>query len=1225
MKVKHAIYVIAMSVLIWLAFPLHAQQLNDSCVVSVLNRTVQVNADGSWVLPNVPADFGLVRARATCIQNGVTTFGQSDLFSLGANQTLNLPHIQFGPTTPIPVSLTIQSSATMLTQPGQIAQLSVNATYADTTTADLTAASSGTQYTASNPSIATISSGGAVTAVSSGTVVIQAVNEGRQAIINITVLLDGASHGGIPDSWAIAHGLDPTDPAMPFEDPDNDGLNNLQEFQNGTDPHNPDTDGDGLTDGQEVLLYHTSPLLFSTDGTGIPDGIEVQTGTLGGSLSAKLAAGLRSLEVKPSTFVLTVNTIQSQASQQLQVLGHLIDGKTTLDLTSALEGTNYSSSDLTICNFGVPDGNVFAGSDGACTITVTNNGFTAQATAVVRTFTPTALGFVSIPGFANGVDVNGNFAFVAAGASGLQVVDVSNRNLPVIVASLALPGNANDIKLLSNIAYVAAGSAGVHIIDVSNPLVPVRLGTLSTGANALDIAVRGTKIYVANGTNLLIADVTNPASPSRISTLPLSGFIQGLDVDTQRNLAVITAGTSGIYTVDISNPVAPVLLGSAFTGDARDVAIQGNFAFVADFQNSTTSVDITSPRTPIVLSHILDPNLGGFLQDIVLSGSFALAADVKFVNGIPITDISDPTNLVARAILNFPQRDDNGMGIAADGNFVYLLTEHNNLGKFGAVGDSRLYIGQYRAQVDNKGIPPTVAITSPAPGSTVIQGATLPITVNAADDVAVAAVNFLVNGQVVFTATTAPYQFNFTVPLNVTTLTVSATAVDLGGNIGTAQNVVVNVIPDPGTTVTGLVLDTNHNPVAGATVTTTGGLSATTQPDGTFSIANVATVRGGIVVNASALVNGVALRGSSAVVPPVPGGTTNVGTIIVSQAVFETNFGTLLSQCDDCFFQVSLPFPFTFFGVTYNSVFVNNNGNLSFNFGDSTFTPSIGGFPSFPRISPFWDDLISDGGPANEGLYVNSTLPGRFVVTWLHEQIFCCTGDDTIQATLFSDGRIQFAYNGITTIAGSTSSGTIVGITPGGNALLTQVDYVSRPSFSTTGATTILEQFIDGSNPFNLDGGFVLFAPNATGGYDVQVVPPLSGATTAAGATLRAFASTIAASATIQGTAFDLQGNPLAGVEIDVTSSRSLAYKGITSTDQFGHYSISGVPFGGINVVAMTNGVAVASGGAVIQSSTAATIDLHPPVNRPKQPLSMFKFLPGSLAQWIVSGVYNGF
>ncbi|HWZ46409.1 MAG TPA: Ig-like domain-containing protein [Candidatus Saccharimonadales bacterium] len=815
------------------------------------------------------------------MQNGVTTFGQSALFSIDANQTVNLPHIQFGLSTPIPANVNVQAPAALLTQAGATTQLTVTASYADGTTQDITTASTGTKYAISNPAIAIVSPDGLVTAASSGTVVIQAVNEGTQGIIKMQVVLAEASHGGIPDSWAIAHGLDPNDPAMPFEDPDHDGLTNLQEFQNGTDPHNPDTDSDGLTDGQEVLMYHTSPLLASTDGTGISDGIEVQTGTLGGSFSAKLAAALKLLEVKPGSFVLNVNTIQGLASQQLSVLGHLIDGKTTLDLTSTQEQTNYSSSDLTICNFGTPDGNVFAGSDGACTITVTNNGFTAQATGVVRTFTPTSLSFITIPGFANGVDVNGNFAYVAAGSTGLQVVNVADRSHPVIAAALALPGNANDVRLLGNLAYVASGSAGVHIVDVTNPLAPARLGTLSTGGNALDIAVRGTTIYVANGSNLLIADVTNPASPSRISTLSLSGSIQGVDVDAQRNLAVVAAGTNGIYVINIANLAAPVLLGTASTGDARDVAIHGNAALVADFRNSTTSVDITSPSAPLVLSHILDPNLGGFLQDIVVSGNFALGADVKFVNGIPITDISDPTNLHARAILNFPQRDDNGMGIAVDGTYVYLATEHNNITKFGSTGDSRLYIGQYLALVDNKGIPPTAAITSPASGSTVIEGATLPITVNATDDVAVAAVNFLVNGQIVFTATTAPYQFNLTVPTGNSSLVLGATAVDLGGNIGTAPNVTVNVIPDPLTTVIGAVLDQGNNTVSGATVTCLG-IAALSGPTGAFSIPGLPTVKGSIRCNARfTAANGATLSGDSASVPPVSGGTTDVGTIVL--------------------------------------------------------------------------------------------------------------------------------------------------------------------------------------------------------------------------------------------------------------------------------------------------------------------------------------------------------
>ena len=59
------------------------------------------------------------------------------------------------------------------------------------------------------------------------------------------------------------------------DDNDGDGLDNRFEEEIGTNPEKKDTDIDGLTDYEEVAIYHTNPLLAYTDEDGLSDGIEV--------------------------------------------------------------------------------------------------------------------------------------------------------------------------------------------------------------------------------------------------------------------------------------------------------------------------------------------------------------------------------------------------------------------------------------------------------------------------------------------------------------------------------------------------------------------------------------------------------------------------------------------------------------------------------------------------------------------------------------------------------------------------------------------------------------------------------------------------------------------------------------------------------------------------------------------------------------------------------------
>jgi len=162
-------------------------------------------------------------------------------------------------------------------------------------------------------------------------------------------------------------------------------------------------------------------------------------------------------------------------------------------------------------------------------------------------------------GAANVVAYNGSgLAFLGAGRS-VIVLDASQSDTLVLRGYYDTPSTVEDIFATDGTAYIAAGYSGLRILDVSNPANPVELGAYDGSSNtefACGIWVEGTTAYLAVGFDgVVVVDVSNPAAPAKLGTYDTGSF--ATSVRRYQDFLLVTDGYRGLRALDVTDPSDP--------------------------------------------------------------------------------------------------------------------------------------------------------------------------------------------------------------------------------------------------------------------------------------------------------------------------------------------------------------------------------------------------------------------------------------------------------------------------------------------------------------------------------------------------------------------------------------------------------------------------------------------------------------------------------------------
>ncbi|HET6203084.1 MAG TPA: hypothetical protein VFI25_09825 [Planctomycetota bacterium] len=239
-----------------------------------------------------------------------------------------------------------------------------------------------------------------------------------------------------------------------------------------------------------------------------------------------------------------------------------------------------------------------------------------------------------------------HYAYVVTeGGGGAQILDLANPDAPALVGTVTLPfwGNTHTVTVDAGAGrlYCNGTSLGMPIFDLADPVNPALLATYAATYVHESFVQHGLAYLSCNSAGQLrILDVSALPSFPTISetTTPLASTHNAAANST--DTIVVTADENGggwLQVYDVSNPAAPLPLGSDFTPfvTIHEIhLVDDKVLHLAHYYGSYRALDLTDPNAPVEIGHYNSISAWGV--DPFQPSGVVYAADIPATGGLKI-------------------------------------------------------------------------------------------------------------------------------------------------------------------------------------------------------------------------------------------------------------------------------------------------------------------------------------------------------------------------------------------------------------------------------------------------------------------------------------------------------------------------------------------------------------------------------------------------------------